>query len=283
MPRIQDLKNHPAHLAIAAVLLLSACAPTAHTDAVSGGGSDTMLRIGDAARDAGDIGAAIPIYRRAHALAPLEPEPLLRLAGTLHSVGAYREAGNAWERILRLNPDDFEARVGYGETLAGLGQPVLALEQFQLAAEIGSSVKMFNGIGVANDMLGNPEMAQTAYRDGLAMNRTVKLLNNLGLSLALSGESEDAIAALEEAGSLADADARHRANLALAYTVAGNTARAAEILSRDMDDVSMMRAIAFYETVTALPDHAGKVAAIGAYSSTRSNGGISAQNARAAR
>lgn len=283
MPRIQDLKNRPARLAIAAVLLLSACAPSAHTDAVTGGGAETMLRIGDAARDAGDISAAIPIYRRAHALAPLEPAPLRRLAGTLHSVGAYREAGNAWERILRLDPDDFAARVGYGETLAALGQPVLALEQFQLARETGSSATMFNGIGVANDMLGNPGPAQAAYREGLALSRTVKLLNNLGLSLALSGESEDAIATLEEAGALADAGARHRANLALAYTVSGNTARAAEILSRDMDDVSMMRTIAFYETVTALPDHAGKVAAIGAYSSARGNGTLSAQNTRAAR
>lgn len=283
MPRREHLKNRPAQLAIVAVLLLSACAPTAHTDAVSGGGADTMLRIGDAARDAGDLSAAIPIYRRAHALSPLEAGPLLRLAETLHSVGAYREAGNAWDRILRLDGDNFDARVGYGETLMALGQPILALEQFQRASETGTSTKMFNGIGVANDMLGNPAVAQTAYRDGLEIARTVKLLNNLGLSLALSGETEEAIAVLEEAGSLVDAGMRHRANLALAYTVSGNTARAAEILSRDMDDVSMMRTIAFYETVTALPDHAGKVSAIGAYSSTRSNGATSAQNARAHR
>lgn len=266
MPRAEYLKNRPAQLVIVAGLLLSACAPTAHTDAVIDGGSETMLRVGDAARDAGDISAAIPIYRRAHALAPLEPAPLLRLAETLHSVGAYREAGNAWDRILRIDADDFDARVGYGETLAALGQPILALEQFQLAAEIDANTRMFNGIGVSNDMLGNPVAAQAAYRSGLELEQTAKLLNNLGLSLALSGDTAQAIATLEEADRFSEAGARQRANLALAYTASGNTSRAAEILSRDMDDVSMMRTISFYETITALPDHASKVAAMGAHS-----------------
>lgn len=283
MPRAEYLKNRPAQLVIVAGLLLSACAPTAQTDAVIGGGSETMLRVGDAARDAGDISAAIPIYRRAHALAPLEPAPLLRLAETLHSVGAYREAGNAWDRILRIDADDFDARVGYGETLSALGQPILALEQFQLAAEIDANTRMFNGIGVSNDMLGNPVAAQAAYRSGLELEQTAKLLNNLGLSLALSGDTAQAIATLEEADRFSEAGARQRANLALAYTASGNTSRAAEILSRDMDDVSMMRTISFYETITALPDHASKVAAMGAHSTARKNGTISAQNARAAR
>lgn len=283
MQLVQRLKNRPSRLAIATTLLLAACAPSAHTDAVSGGGSDTMLRVGDAARDAGDITAAIPIYRRAHALAPLEPAPLLRLAETLHSVGAYREAGNAWERILRLNAKDFEARVGYGKTLAALGQPTLALEQFRLASEISSSPEAFNGIGVANDMLGQAEAAQVAYRQGLEEDRTAKLLNNLGLSLALSGEVEEAIAILEEAGAFAQSGARYRANLAFAYTASGNPGRAMEILIRDTDDLTAARTVAFYETIGALPDHARKVAAIGAYSAVGNNDTASTRNARAAR
>lgn len=283
MQLVEHLKHRPSRLAIAGALLLAACAPTTHTDAVSGGGADTMLRVGDAARDAGDITAAIPIYRRAHALAPLEPAPLMRLAETLHDVGAYREAGNAWDHILRINASDFDARVGYGKTLAALGQPSLALEQFRLATEIGTSAAAYNGIGVANDMLGQAGAAQTAYRQGLAEDRSVKLLNNLGLSLALSGEVEEAIAILEEAGTFPDAGPRHRANLAFAYTASGNPGRAMEILTRDTDDVTAARTVAFYETIRALPDHARKVAAIGAYSAARNSDTSSTQNARAAR
>ncbi|MBO6782412.1 MAG: tetratricopeptide repeat protein [Alphaproteobacteria bacterium] len=277
------LKHRPARLAIAAALLLSACAPTAHTDAVVGGGADTMLRVGDAARDAGDLAAAIPVYRRAHALDPLNVEPLLRLARVLHGVGAYREAGNAWDRALRLEPRNFDARVGYGETLVALGQPALAVEQFAMAAEAGESARLANGLGVANDMLGDPVAAQAAYRAGLAEERSLKLLNNLGLSLALSGDTAEAIAVLEEANEIPGASARHRANLAIAYALSGDTARANEIVREDSDDLSAERAVAFYRTVAAIPDHAARVAAVGAYASARPNGAISVQNARAGR
>ena len=178
MTLVERLKHRPAPLALAAGLILTACAPAAHTDGVSGGGSETMLRIGDTARDAGDIGAALPIYRRAHALAPLELAPLLRLAETLGDVGAHREAGNAWQRALLIEPRSFEARLGYGETLAALDQPVLALEQFRLARELGASADLFNGMGVAHDLLGDAEAAQAAYREGLASERSLKLPNN---------------------------------------------------------------------------------------------------------
>jgi Flp pilus assembly protein TadD len=279
MPLFNQLKTRPSQLVIAAVLLLAACAPTPHTDGVIGGGADTMLRVGDAARDAGDITAAIPIYRRAHALAPHDAIPLERLAETLHRVRAYREAGNAWNRALIINPDNFNARLGYGETLAALAQPTLALEQFRRAAEIGTSAPLFNGIGVANDQLGDPAAAQIAYRRGIKITRSLELLNNLGLSLALTGEFAEAIAILEEATNMVPAGSRHRANLAIAYLVSGNAARSQEVLVRDMDDDTALRTVGYFNTVLALPGHAAKVAALGA--GAAGTGSFSTQNARA--
>ncbi|MEP4380650.1 MAG: hypothetical protein ABJ215_07290 [Alphaproteobacteria bacterium] len=283
MTLVERLKQHPARLTLAAGLLLSACAPAAHTDGVSGGGSDTMLRIGDTARDAGDISAAIPIYRRAHMLAPLELEPLLRLANTLSGVGAHREAGNAWKRALLIEPRSFDARLGYGETLAALDQPILALEQFRLAAELGQSADMFNGMGVAHDLLGDAPAAQLAYRKGLGDERSLKLLNNLGLSLALSGEYDEAIAILEEASGFPAAGSRHRTNLALAYALSGEAGRARAIMAMDTDEVSAQRAQAFYTMLASLPDHESRVAAVGTYSAVRDNGTRSIENPRRVR
>jgi len=283
MTLVERLKHRPAPIALAAGLILTACAPAAHTDGVSGGGSETMLRIGDTARDAGDIGAAIPIYRRAHALAPLELAPLLRLAETLGDVGAHREAGNAWQRALLIEPRSFEARLGYGETLAALDQPVLALEQFRLARELGASADLFNGMGVAHDLLGDAEAAQVAYREGLASERSLKLLNNLGLSLALSGENDEAIALLEEANGFPGAGGRHRTNLALAYALAGQADRARAIVAMDTDPVSAERTQAFYTMVASLPDHESRVAAVGTYSAARGDGTRETENSRRAR
>jgi Flp pilus assembly protein TadD len=283
MTLVERLKQRPAMLAIAAGLLLSACAPAAHTDGVSGGGSDTMLRIGDAARDAGDISAAIPIYRRAHMLAPLELDPLLRLAHTLSNVGAHREAGNAWKRALTIEPRSFDARLGYGETLAALDQPTLALEQFRLAAELGSGADLYNGMGVAHDLLGEAAAAQAAYRKGLDGERSLKLLNNLGLSLALSGEFDEAIPVLEEANGFPGAGARHRTNLALAYALSGQADRSRAIMAMDTDVISAQRAEAFYTMLASLPDHESRVAAVGTYSAVRGNGTRSTENPRRTR
>jgi len=283
MTLVERLKQRPALLALAAGLLLSACAPAAHTDGVSGGDSDTMLRIGDAARDAGDISAAIPIYRRAHMLAPLELDPLLRLANMLSHVGAHREAGNAWKRALLIDPRSFTARLGYGQTLAALNQPTLALEQFRLAAALGNSADMFNGMGVAHDLLGDAAAAQVAYREGLSSERNLKLLNNLGLSLALSGDYDEAIAILEEANGFANAGSRHRTNLALAYALSGQAGRARAIMAMDTDEVSAQRAQAFYTMLASLPDHESRVAAVGTYSAVRDNGTRSTENPRRAR
>tara|TARA_R110002110_G_scaffold260260_1_gene475861 strand:- start:46609 stop:47460 length:852 start_codon:yes stop_codon:yes gene_type:complete len=283
MTLVERLKQHPARLAIAGGLLLSACAPAAHTDGISGGGSDTMLRIGDAARDAGDISAAIPIYRRAHMLAPLHIDPLLRLADTLSDVDAHREAGNAWKRALEIDPRSFEARLGYGETLAALDQPILALEQFRLAAELGSSVDLFNGMGVSHDLLGDAAAAQAAYRNGLREERSLKLLNNLGLSLALAGDYDEAIAILEEANGFKGANSRHRTNLALAYALSGQADRARAIMATDTDEMSAQRAQAFYTMLASLPDHESRVAAVGTYSAVRADGAHSTQNPRRTR
>ena len=249
--------------ALIAGLALCACAPVPHTDAVTAGDHATLLRVGDAARDAGDAAAAIPFYRRAHQLEPLEPEPLQRLAGTLNDIGAHREAGDAWQRALTLEPGSFEARVGYGETLAMLGHPVLALEQFRLARELGQDAGLFSAVGVAHDILGDAPAAQGAYRQGLALDRNLKLLNNLGLSLALSGALEEAIEVLEEASALPGAGSNHRANLALAHALNGAPERAAAAIAMDGDEASIGRLLAFFSAVAGLPDHKSRVAAMG--------------------
>lgn len=242
---------------------LSACVSTPPTGAVPGGDSEMLLRIGDSARDSGDFMAAIPFYRQAHLLDTRDPAPLLRLAETFDDLGEYREAGDAWKRALAIDPHNFEARVGYGETLVVLGQPLPALEQFHKAREHGSDADLFNGIGVANDLLGNAEAAQTAYREGLDLDRNLKLLNNLGLSLALSGAHGEAAVVLAQANALPGAGLHHRANLALAHVLGGSPERAAAVLATEADERTVERMLEFFAVVAGLPDYKSRVAAMG--------------------
>ena len=274
-----------SQLAIAAILVVSACAPAAHRDGTVGGDSVSMVRVGDVARDAGDPAAALPLYQRAHRLDPQNMEPIIRIAQTFNQLGAYDEAGNAWVSVLHLEPRNFEALVGYGNTLTALRQPVAALEYFERSQKQGKTAAQLNGIGVAHDMMGNALEAQDAYRRGLAIEPArMRLFNNLGLSLALSGDFTDAIKTLEAVVEMPGAGIGHRQNLALAYGVAGFSERALTVGRQDMDDLSARRNLTFYRLIGDMRDHAAKVAAVGAHTNGGiSEGGLIVQSATVAR
>ena len=199
--------------------------------------------------------------------------------------GAYLEAGDAWVSVLRLNPGNFDALVGYGNTLTALQQPILALEHFQRAQQLCETAVLLNGMGVAHDMLGNAVQAQDAYRSGLAVApSSLRLSNNLGLSLALSGDYSEAIKILEAVVEMPDAGIRHRQNLALAYGLAGFSERARTVGRQDLDDLSVHRNMTFYRLVGEMRDHAAKVAAVGAHrNGGNATGALSVQNATGVR
>ena len=277
------IKLTRSQLAIAAVLVVSACSPLPHRDGTVGGDSAAMSRVGDAARDTGDPATALPLYQRAHRLDPQNLAPIIRVAETFNQLGAYREAGDAWASILRLHPGNFDALVGYGTTLTALQQPLVALEHFERAQKLRETAALLNGMGVAHDMLGNAAQAQDAYRSGLKMAPgSLRLANNLGLSLALSGDFTAAIKALETVVGMPGAGIGHRQNLALAYGLAGFTERARSVALQDLDDLSVQRNMAFYRLVGQIRDHAEKVAVVGAHTNGKI-GGLAVQNATVVR
>ena len=262
-----------AQLAAAAVMLVSACSPLPHRDGTAGGDSATMLRLGDEARAAGDPATALPLYQRAYTLDSQNSATSVRVAQTFNQLGAYRQAGDIWASILRLEPHNYDALVGYGITLTALKQPTLALEHFERAHQIGETAALYNGMGVAHDMLGNAMQAQDAYRQGLKIApNSMSLSNNLGLSLALSGSYKEAIDILERVAAMPGAGVRHRQNLALAYALAGYTQHAQTLALQDLDELAVQRDMAGYQLIAGMRDHAEKVAALGAQTS----GGITA-------
>lgn len=272
------IKRTRWQLAIAAALVVSACSPLPHRDGTVGGDSATMMRLGDAARDAGDPAAALPLYQRAHRLEPANLAPVIRTAETFNQLGAHHDAGDAWASVLRLHPRNFEALVGFGNTLTALNQPLAALEHFERARVIRDTPALLNGLGVAYDMLGNAEQAQEAYRQGLALAPgNLALANNLGVSLALSGDSAGAIETLEAVAAMPGAGIGHRQNLAMAYGIAGFSDRARTVGRQDLDDLTVQRNLAFYRLIDAMPDHATRVAALGA----RTDGALSLAGLRA--
>ena len=252
-------------LAATAVIAVTACAGPSESElGTPNADTASLLRIAETTRAAGDPAAAVQLYRRAHALSPEDPTPLIRLGETFNALGAYTEASEAWTNALTLDANNADILRGYGITLTGLNQPHLALERFNSAAALNPEPRTYNGIGVAYDMLGQPETAQANYRAGLALDPAdIGLTSNLGLSFALSGRYAEAIAMLERAATMPNATVRHRQNLALAYGVAGETEKAERLARVDLDEQAVLQNMAFYNTLRAMTDHAQKVAALG--------------------
>ncbi|MCH8183871.1 MAG: tetratricopeptide repeat protein, partial [Proteobacteria bacterium] len=217
-----------------------------------GGESAALVRVADSMRDAGDVAGAIPFYRRAHQLDTLQATPLIRLAVALHTVRAYDEASRTWRSALKLDPDNADARRGYGYSLIALNKPQLAIDQLRTSNEIEEDVRSYNGLGVAYDMIGDTRGAQMHYRMGLQVAPdNVTLLNNLGLSLALSGDFPDSINLLLRVVASAVATARHRQNLALAYGLSGRLEEAAAVARQDLDEAAVANNLAYHAILRA--------------------------------
>jgi len=274
-------------LSLIAGLALAGCADDIYTRGqglmpdLENGDVSVMLRVADSTRESGDPAAAVPLYRRAHKLAPEDPRPLIALAETLVEIGAYDDAAEVWVQALRL--DDMNARAlrGYGNTLVALGQPQLAMTRFAAANELEPDPATYNGMGVAYDVMGDAANAQDSYRDGLVLAPDdVSLQNNLGLSLALDGQYDEALALLEPIGLAPGATARQRQNLALAYGLNRDYEMAERLGRLDLDEVAVRQNLAYYDTLRGIDDHARKVAAVGTFQARLNailNGEVSAR------
>jgi len=225
----------------------------------------TLLRVGDAARAAGDLGTAIQLYQRAAAAAPQDAVPLTRLAAALTDAQAYTEASGAYAQAATLAPGDPEIEHGTGRILLLTGKPLLALPHLEAAlAKRGDDPKLYNALGLAHDLAGRHDLAQAAYRQGLARSPSnPALLNNLGLSQALAEDFPAAIDTLSALAALPAATARHRQNLALAYGLAHETAKAAAVARTDLDERAVKNNLAYYAMLRGLGPEARTAAIFG--------------------
>lgn len=263
--------------AVALALALHACANDPLTDPIhpgapvrnepaGGSKTDAIVRVAHATASRGDEAMAASLYRRAHAMEPANYEAALGLGATLARLGAHEEAAGAYRDAIAIRADDPEALRGLGNMLILLNEPATAAQQFNRALGASKDPRVYNGLGVAHDMLDDHEAAQAAYRAGLALAPgNAELANNLGLSLLLSGSIQESVVMLRRAAGGSNATARHRLNLALALVIAGETAAAEQIARVDLDPATADAQIAYFETVAALRDSRALRKAIGAH------------------
>lgn len=269
MPRRQAVGRLSLALGMLAPLIACASAPPAPSSA--GGATlvtevpyESLLRLGDRSRERGDPAGAAVFYRRAHALEPRDPRPLLALGAALRDLRAPAAAVEAYRAVLAADPRNGEALYGLGCALLEANQPQAALPSFEAALALGQEPRVYNGLGIAYDLLGDHPAAQVYYRQGLELAPgDQQIVNNYALSLALAGEHERAIALLAPIATAPEATARQRQNLALVYGLAGRTEEASRLGGMDLDAEAVRRNLGQYEMLRALGDGAIAAGALG--------------------
>jgi Flp pilus assembly protein TadD len=251
-----------------AVLGLAGCgAEPYHLDLQSANGRDgggvvpnydSLMRIGTAARNGGDLPNALGVFRRASEMAPLNPAPLAAAGDVLLEMGSVNEAIVSYNNALFRDQQYQPALVGLAKAFLKTGKPALALDPLGKAyARSPDDPKVLLLFGVAKDFSGEHSEAQAWYRRGLAVAPIDPALTaNLALSLALSGDYASAIATLQPVAMAPGASPQERQTLALIYGLRGNTAEAARLNRIDLDDASVEHNLAYYATLRELSPEA---------------------------
>jgi Flp pilus assembly protein TadD len=219
--------------------------------------SRSMLKVGDASREAGDCAAAIRFYRLA---VEKEKSPADIVAARVGagecelSMGALPDAERDYLAATKLAPRDSAPLVGLGRVYLVQHKPGEAASYLDLAIKQGATAAfVWNDKGVALDQLRRHNEAQQAYRAGLTDYPSDRALrNNLALSLAMSREFHEAETILRILASEPGATARTRQNLALVLGLEGDDAGARRVAQADLDGAALDNNERFYDYVRAM-------------------------------
>lgn len=211
----------------------------------------SMLRLGEASRQAGDCAAAVRFYRMVKSDAGKADLAAARngAADCELSMNNLGEAQRDYREAAKLQPHDPTPQIGLGRIAVVSHNPAEAVRYLDMAIKKGADAAfVWNDQGVAYDQLRRHQEAQAAYRAGLAKYPSDRALrNNLALSLAMTGDFREAEALLRALAAEPDASRRTRQNLALVLGLEGNTEEARRVSQADLDGAALDNNSRFYQ------------------------------------
>jgi|SRR6185437_456381 len=217
----------------------------------------SMLRLGDASRQAGDCSAAVRFYRMVKGGGDNKAELAAARNGAADcelSMNELPDAQRDFQEAAKLQPADPTPLIGMGRIAVVAHNPGQAVNYFDTAIKKGADAAfVWNDQGVAYDQLRRHKEAQTAYHAGLAKYPSDRALrNNLALSLAMTGDFNEAENLLRQLAAEPGASRRTRQNLALVLGLEGNSAEARRVSQGDLDGAALDNNSRFYQYAHAM-------------------------------
>lgn len=209
-------------------------------------------------------------------------DSMIRIAQKARNAGNSEAAVNFYNRALKINPSSWRAYLGLAEVYIDTNLLDGALEYIKKADELGApasrsfylkgkiallrgdsktaerlflksgSIDALNGLGALYDDREDHQRAQELYKKVIEKDPNyIDAYNNMGLSLLLSGKYQQAIFYLENACSLPESDVTYRSNLALAYGLSGDISKARTVYSQDFEGDELEEKVAYVEDLLA--------------------------------
>lgn len=183
------------------------------------------------AKDSSAVDAAIELAAVERKLG--QPENAVELLGKVHK--DYPESTSVLSQL------------GYALIDAGKTEDAVKLFDGLIALD-PRNPQGYSGKAVAFDKSGNHLAAQDIYLEAMAAAPdSLTIRNNLAMSLILNGEPHEAITVLEPVYEAGKSNPTIRQNLALAYGLTGNEARALELNLRDLPPEQAKENLRFYK------------------------------------
>lgn len=189
---------------------------------------DSATQCRTRARDSREAGLAA--FREAIARAPAGVNEYRALAEAYVKAGRDREAAEAYQKALAVDPTFAQVRLDLAQALLGQGKwQDAAAEAQQVIAADPKNAAAHNMLGYALRKQGRLEEAVAAYRAAIAADPGFALAhNNLGVALLALNKPQEATTALSQAVAAAPERPDFRGNLGLALFESKRVSDAAE-------------------------------------------------------
>ncbi len=217
---------------------------------------DRMVQLAETMNRKGDTSSAIGMYHRALQVLPNDLSALLGLGKMYLAANQPENAERLLRHALDQYPGNAKIVLPYAQSLLRRGQAtsVIALLDGEFARPQSHPFEMYSLYGLAKDRLGQHQQAEQAYRQGLVVNpRSFSIRNNLAYCLMLQGQYEQARDLLQQMVEEKGGHSRHRQNLALAYGLSGESAKAESISRLDLALEDVRSNLAYYQWLRELP------------------------------
>lgn len=167
---------------------------------------------------------------------PMDPVAGVKAAEALRELGRHQEAADMAQRVLLVQPTNYEAMLEVGRGHIARGQAFYGIQALERARDARpGDWRPWSLLGTAYEQVRRNDDARAAWAQALAISpENPNVLSNMAISAMSRGDMAGAEPLLRRAAAQPGASLKVRLNLAMALGLNGKLGEAEQMLRRDL-------------------------------------------------